>query len=135
MVELAMTLPILLLLVFALIDFSLIFQSYFAARNAARVGARVASSFHPDCDTGDLANEVTAVVNTVMEAASIPSDATAEIEFPLDASRLCGGDPGGLVAVEVHFPHRLRLLGNLLAGTGFPADVTVSATDLQRDFN
>jgi Flp pilus assembly protein TadG len=136
MVEAAMTLPFLLLILFATIEFSFYFQSYFAARNAVSVGADVATNFHPDCNATILGRVQTATLVT-LEAADLPSELVTSptITYPRGVANLCGDDPEGLVTVQLEFAHRMRVLSNLLPDTAFPLNLPIVVSDIRRDFN
>ena len=136
MVEAAVTFPILILVMFATIEFSFYFQSYFAARNAVSVGAEVATNFHADCDA-TVVDRVEGAVLITLEAAQLSSDLVTSptITYPRGISNLCGDDPQGLVAVELQFEHRMRLLSNFLAEGAFPLNLPIVVTDIRRDFN
>jgi Flp pilus assembly protein TadG len=57
LLELAIALPILMLIIGGVIDFAILFQRYEVVTNAAREGARVAVL--PDFGTADVQNRVT----------------------------------------------------------------------------
>lgn len=54
MVEMAFVMPVLLVLMFGLAEFSLVFHDYLAAMNAARVGVRQATLSQLKCKSSDL---------------------------------------------------------------------------------
>ncbi len=131
-----MTIPILLLLMFATIEFSFYFQSYFAARNAVSVAADEARVFDPDCDA-TIQNRVETAVLLTLEGANLPADLVTApvITYPRGVANLCGDDSQKLVVVQVAFEHRMRLLSNFLAEGSFPMNLPVVVSDIRRDFN
>ena len=72
MVELAIVLPILLGLLFAVAEFSLMFLNYQTVASAAREGARSASLFRPNC-AANVTGEVNQVVSTVLTSSGLPA--------------------------------------------------------------
>ena len=70
--ELALILPILLLLLMAIIQFGLIFSGQIAIAGAAREGARIAVVGVDD-------EEITLVVNNALEGSALLNDITTEV--------------------------------------------------------
>ena len=68
LVEMALVLPLLLLLVFGIIEFGRVFNAYIIVTNAAREGARFAVVGSPD------EGEITAEVLLAMASLGAPSD-------------------------------------------------------------
>ena len=58
MVEFVIILPILLMLVFAIIEFGVLFGRWQTLSNAAREGARIAVVYRSDCSVSDVEAEV-----------------------------------------------------------------------------
>src|SRR4051794_5621235 len=88
LVEFALTLPILLLLMFGIIEFGRIFQAWVTIQNAARAAARYAVTGKYDTNVfpdGSLENEWTPTVNGYagdgIPCKYDPADAAGEIVF------------------------------------------------------
>lgn len=101
LVEAALTLPLLLLLVFGVMEYSWAFLNFQHVTNAARQGARVAA--RADSMSADVTREVQAVLNsqgiTVYTLAISPGDVSAL-------------DPGDPITVTVTVPYaNLSLTG------------------------
>ncbi len=62
MLEMVIVLPFLLLVLFGILEMGLAFARYQVVANAAREGAREATLFRINCDTGDVSNEVNAAI-------------------------------------------------------------------------
>ncbi len=123
LLELAIVLPMLLVVFAAMIDFAVLFQRYQVVTNAAREGARV--GILPDYGTAD----VQARVNTYLTQAGLTAAAPAPgVDY--DAMEV---SPGGLtmnvVRVTVQYPHQFIFLGpaiSLVGGSAF-ANITLAA--------
>lgn len=90
MVELAIVLPILLLLIMGIIDFGRIYHGYLAVTTAAREGARQAAIGATDAEVEQMA-----------VAAAAPLEATAlTVQVSPGES---GRYPGTAITVEVHY--------------------------------
>jgi Flp pilus assembly protein TadG len=89
LVELAMTLPILLMLLFGIVEFGRIFNAYLVVNNAAREGARVAAVGY--------ANEE--IISTVNKAAAIFDARDLDIQIDPENSR----EQGKEVVVSVSY--------------------------------
>ncbi len=63
MLEMVMVLPLLLLVLFGIIEMGLAFARFQVVSNAAREGAREASLFRINCDAGIVTGDVQTVVN------------------------------------------------------------------------
>ena len=95
LVETALILPVLLLLVTAIIDFGLLFNSYLVISNASREGARHAA-------TGNTDAQIRAVVCNV--AASLDSDRLTITIYPDEHQ---GRDTGDSVTVTVRYGYSM----------------------------
>ncbi len=100
--EFALVVLIILLLMFAIVDFSRLFFAYATMANGVREGARYAI-VHPPDDPDDLAdaNRLATISRTRAMMVLIGSDAEIEVEYP---GRDNGSDPKCLA------PHYCRVL-------------------------
>ena len=128
LLELAIALPILMLIVGGVVDFAIMFQRYEVVTNAAREGARVAVL--PDYATADIQNRVTSYL--------LASGLTDAAPAPTVAYTTSDVSPGGpsinVVTVTVQYPHQFLLLTPLasLVGGGPHADIMLKAASTMR---
>lgn len=129
LIELALVLPILLLMFAAVVDFALMFQRYLVINNAAREGARIAVL--PGYTQTDVQNRVTQYVRQGIgdQAASpVVVLATVSIDPP-------GATPAFPAAqVTVSMTHTYLLLGPVsgLLGGGSWSSITLFARATMR---
>ena len=127
LIELAIVLPILLLVVAGIMDFGFLFQRYEVVTNAAREGARVAVL--PGYGTAD----VQARVQSYLTASGLT--ATPTVPPPVIGTVLL---PSGLsvttVTVNVQYPSQFSFIGPIAAmigGTGW-GTITLQANSVMR---
>jgi Flp pilus assembly protein TadG len=128
LLELAIALPILMLIIGGVIDFAILFQRYEVVTNAAREGARVAVL--PDFATTDVQNRVTSYL-----AASGLTDAAPAPAVSFTTSDVGVGGPSiSTVTVTVQYPHQFLLLTPLsaLVGGGPHATIMLKAASTMR---
>ena len=93
MVELTFALPLLILMLFGVMEFGRIFVEWQIVQSSARSGARSASLYRAECVPGEVRSEVTATVNAVLSANSLTNTRALEVEVSnpcsTEASRLC----------------------------------------------
>jgi Flp pilus assembly protein TadG len=127
LLELAIALPILMLIIGGVVDFAIMFQRYEVVTNAAREGARVAVL--PDFTTADIQSRVTSYLaaSGLTDAAPAPSVAYTSEVTP-------GGPSIDVVKVTVQYPHQFLLLTPLsaLVGGGPHADIMLKAVSTMR---
>ena len=106
LVEFALVLPILALLLFAIVQFGIVFTQYLALTDAVRAGAREAA-------VSRLAPDPAVSVESSVRRAAVNLD-QAELTVSV-ASTWRRGDP---VTVSARYPYELNLLGvGLRSGT------------------
>jgi len=107
MVEFAMVAPILLLLVFGIIQFGITFNNYLTLTDAVRAGARQAAV------SRTLSDPVGAATNRVISAASDLNTSDLDITVtPYDPSHgTSTWVQGGDVTVKASYPYSISLLG------------------------
>jgi Flp pilus assembly protein TadG len=107
MVEFVIVAPILLLLVFGLVQFGILFNNYVTLTDAVRTGARQAAV------SRSLQDPVGTTVNRVTRAAGHLK--TSDLEVSVDAYDPVSGTPtwahGGDVTVTASYPYSINLLG------------------------
>lgn len=114
LIELAFTLPLLLLVLVGIMDFGFLFQRYEAITNAAREGARV--GILPGYQDADIADRV----NRYLLAAGFqPPSPGAPVTTPAIARTTVtpagGGTAFTVVQVTVTHPYRFMFLGPIAA--------------------
>jgi Flp pilus assembly protein TadG len=131
LIELAIVLPILLLVFVGIIDFALVMQRFLTISNAAREGARIAVL--PGYSQTDVQNRVTQYVregtgdNTVS-----PTTVLTPVTIDPDGA---GGKPGFAAAqVTVTMTHSYLFLGPVsgLFGGGSFSSITLTARSTMR---
>jgi Flp pilus assembly protein TadG len=110
LVEFAIVLPLLLLVLFGIIDFGMLFHRYQVVTNAAREGARVAVL--PLYSNDDVA----ARVNQYLVAAGFTETATVPPPVRLPVS--LGGQCINVVTVSVDYPFTYSALGGIASYFG-----------------
>ncbi len=104
-VEFAIVLPLLILLVFGIIEFSIAYNREQGLHAAAREGARVAAL--PQSTSTDITNRVKSALNGVLSASEIQ---TVTITITPSGSQPCNGAaPGTHVVVTVSVPNQLSI--------------------------
>jgi Flp pilus assembly protein TadG len=109
MVEFAIVLPLLLLVLFAILQFGVVFKDYIALTDAVRVGARKASVSRevPDPVGTSKAAVVTAGVNLNLSTNDV------QLTYPSGAP----WSPGSDVTVTATHPYSINILG-VVVGSG-----------------
>ena len=131
LIELAMILPLLLLLIGGIVDFAFMFQAFEAVNNAAREGARV--SVLPGYNTTDVQNRVAAYITAA--GLNSANATTARNAVTLSAAQGGGSSTSPGYEVRVTYTHTFTMLGPLvtLASAGsFPNSVNLVAVSTMR---
>jgi len=85
MVEMVIVLPLLLMVLFAIMEFGVLFGRWQTVTNAAREGARTAVVFRTDCDANAVRTEVKDVVKNYAAGIGITL-----IDTDITVSGICG---------------------------------------------
>jgi Flp pilus assembly protein TadG len=129
LIELAIVLPMLLLVFVAIVDFALVFQRYLTISNAAREGARIAVL--PGYTQADVQNRVTQYVREgIGDSAASPT--TVLITVTIDPPGPTPAFPAAQVTVTLS--HSYLFLGPVsgLLGGGSFTSVTLAARSTMR---
>jgi Flp pilus assembly protein TadG len=128
-IEMALVLPLLLLVVLGIAEFGLLFQQYEVITNAAREGARIAVL--PDYTAADARNRATAYV-TQSIAGGAGGTPTVTVGAPVTVD-LGGGHTMTTVTVTVTYPHPFTFLSGIATyfGSTF-GTATLTATSTMR---
>lgn len=106
-IEMVFVLPFLLLLLFAVAEFSIVFGRWQTVTNAAREGARTAVVYRAPCDVAT----VTAAVRDRVRKYAAPAGLIIS-DAQITVSGVCG-DPTTNSSVEVTVPYQFKVLMNL----------------------
>jgi len=128
MIEMALTLPLLLLLSVSVFEFGRAFQTWQVLTNATREGARIASL------PGTTDAAVSTRVQEYLQAGQLPSASFSSILITRDVMISIGGVDKSASKVTVSYPFEFMVLqpvaGLVVPGTdvGEPITLSVSAT-------
>ena len=126
LIEVALTLPLLLLVVLGIIEFGFVFQQYEVVTNAAREGARVAVL------PGYLPSDAQTRVNDYLNAAGLNASlATTNVNIlaPVSVGTNCMSP----VQVTVAYPHPVPFVGGIMTYFGGSSgSLTLSASSTMR---
>jgi len=100
MTEFALVLPVLALILFAVLQFGIVFNNYVTLTDAARAGARRAAVSRQD------PNRDSAVITAVKNSASDLDQSKLSVPPPSST-----WDPGSDVTVTASYPYSISLLG------------------------
>ena len=126
LVEFALVFPLLLLVMFGIMDFGLLFQRYETVTNAAREGARIAVL------PGYAQADVQARVTQYLAASGLT--ATPTFAYTAPQALNVGGACVTITGVTVGYPHEYLFIGGivgLFGGSGFTT-TTLTATARMR---
>lgn len=122
LIELALVLPLLLLLIGGIVDFAFMFQAFEVINNAAREGARVAVL--PGYTTSDAQARVAAYVTA---AGLTATPATAVTQINLANGSGPGAPTSRAFQVQVTYVHQFTMLRSIVANS-----VTLVARSVMR---
>jgi Flp pilus assembly protein TadG len=129
LIEFALAFPLLLLVVFGIIDFGLLFQKYEAVTDAAREGARIAVL--PDYAANLTAN-VTERVNQYLDAAGL-TDPARSVTVGGPTALTVGGNCVSTYSVTVTYPYGYSFVGGIASYFGATLNPgTLTATTSMR---
>ena len=124
-VELALILPILIVLIGAIIDFGWLYSCQISANNAVREAARYASIHIYDSSTDD--DEALAQSIVITEAVQLPADTTTVVLDLLDM------DSDGVEdSVQVTVTAPVKLLTGISSTIMGKNEITISASSIMR---
>ncbi len=113
LVESALTLPLLLLLIFGMIDLGIAVQRAALCHEAARMGARMAIVHGADAlqhgvwSVDQAVAAIHARIDPILEAAAVdPANVQVTVTWQKSGSGPYLNSPGSLVTVQVSIPHR-----------------------------
>jgi Flp pilus assembly protein TadG len=136
LVEFALVVPILLLLVFGIIEFARAWQTYQTLTDAAREGARrsVVIPVTPTLTAAQSAAHHQSVVDSVRVSLSRatldPNQATITASVP--AGELFPGQPNTPVTVRIEYRFQFIVIGRLIGWTTGQDRITFSTSSVMR---
>jgi len=107
MVEFVIILPLLLTILFATVEFGVLFGKWQTLTNAAREGARTAVVFRRNCDVGAVTSEV----RTRVQAYAAPMGINLT-DADIAVNGVCGSSDTSSV-INVQLPYKFQVLQNL----------------------
>jgi Flp pilus assembly protein TadG len=113
MTEFAVVLPLLVVLLFGIVQFGIIFNNYVTLTDAVRAGARVAAV------SREAGNPTSAATDAVRSSA--PGLDTGRLPITVDST----WQPGSDVTVTAKYPYSVKLLGWVVAS----GDLTSKTTE------
>ena len=128
LVEFALVFPLLLLVLFGIMDFGLLFQRYETVTNAAREGARIAVL------NGYTEFDVEARVNQYLAASGLTTLPASAISYTPPQALNVGGACVTITGVTVGYPHQYIVIGHIIGlfGGGSFTTTTLTATARMR---
>jgi Flp pilus assembly protein TadG len=115
LIELALVLPILLLVLAAIVDFGFLFQRWESLTNAAREGARIATL--PGY-SGGAGGDVEARIRNYLTATGMPAGPAVIPPVVYSTETLPSGRTVSVATVSVSYPAQLQYLGPIAALVG-----------------
>jgi Flp pilus assembly protein TadG len=116
-VEFALVLPLLIALVFGIVEFSIALYDKAMITNASREGARAGIVYRSDPSTGQWSpltqGEITTIVNNYLSNYLITFGASTTATVQVTPS---GVSPGGQLTVQVTYPYTFLVLPNFVLG-------------------
>jgi Flp pilus assembly protein TadG len=131
LIELAIALPILLLVIAGIMDFGFLFERYEVVTNAAREGARMAVLTGYSCDN-TLTSDVGSRVQTYLSTSGLTD--TPTVNCGTSTQTLPSGLTVQVATVTVTYPSSFLFIGPIaaLVGGSSPGTVTLQAVSVMR---
>jgi Flp pilus assembly protein TadG len=128
MVELTFALPLLVVMLFGVMEFGRLFVEWQIVQSSARSGARSASLYRAQCLPDAVRNEVTATVNAVLSANPLTKARTLEVEV----SNPCSTQASQLCCVTVRLHTDLGVLQSIVEIVSGKPNVILASTAVMR---
>jgi Flp pilus assembly protein TadG len=137
-VEFALILPLLVVIVFGIIEFSILFYDKAMVTNASREGARVGIVFNVDGNGDWVAVDdgtITTTVNNYLRDNILSRDYLINLGNPSATTASttmtrAGGSPGGTLTVSVTYTYTFMVIPNFIASIVNP--ITLTAQTVMR---
>ena len=122
MVEFAIILPVLLLILFAILQFGIVFNNYIQVTSAAREGARKASVSR----SGNTCSAVQTLATTAAKAAAPGlKQSSVTVTIPTSTCTSNALVQGSDYAVKVAYPYSISLIGLVVASGTLSSTTTI----------
>ena len=128
MLETALVLPVVLLLLFSVVEFGRVYAEWNTVQSSARAGARAASLFRAQCDAIAVESEVSATVAAVIYSNPLTRGKDPEVTV----SNACSTDADRLSCVTVKVLTDFSLLAGLSGFFAAPGGFTLESTSVMR---
>ena len=122
-VEMAIVLPLLLMMLFGIGEFGIAFTRWQSLTNATREGARVGVVFRSPCNAGTVTTQIDNTIQTFAATSGITATITTNV------TGACGG-VGTPLNVTTSVPHNFVLLPGL---AGLPSTINLNASSTMRN--
>jgi len=122
MVEMVIITPLLLMMIFAIVEFGVMFGRWQTLSNAAREGARTAIVFRAPCDPATVTDEVRARVRDYAASLGMTLPDAA-----ITVTGACGGT-NSTSAVNVTSPYSFRVLPGFASAVNPTIDLVGTST-------
>jgi hypothetical protein len=132
--ETVLVLPVVLLLILGLADFSFAFKDYLVAGNAAAEAVRTATLYQSPCVPGNLETNARNNAEDLLHAGGVEAAQITDIDIDHTQPGLDLCQPGMLIA-EIDVRSELAFLGSMFPISFGPIDFTASATALNENGN
>lgn len=128
MLETALVLPVVLLLLFSVVEFGRVYAEWNTVQASARAGARAASLFRAQCDAVSVENEVAATVAAVISSNPLTRGKDPEVTV----SNACSTDADRLSCVTVKVPTDFGVLAGFSSFFSAPGGFSLESTSVMR---
>ena len=128
MVEMAFVLPLLLLLLFGVLEFGRLFVEWQIVQSAAHSGVRSASLYRAECAAATVEQEVRATVDAVISANPLTRRKASEVVV----DNPCSTQAEQLSCVTVRLQSDYGVLGGFASLFSSQPDVTLEAISVMR---
>ena len=128
MLETALVLPVVLLLLFSVVEFGRVYAEWNTVQASARAGARAASLFRAQCDAVSVENEVAATVAAVIASNPLTRGKDPEVTV----SNACSTDADRLSCVTVKVPTDFGVLAGFSSFLSAPGGFSLESTSVMR---
>ena len=128
MVEMAMILPLLLTMLFGVMEFGRLFVEWQIVQSSARSGARSAALYRAQCVPGTVIGEVMATVNAVIAANPLTQSKPIEV----DVANPCSTQASQLCCVTVRLHTDLGVLNSVAEVISGQPTLVLTSTAVMR---
>jgi Flp pilus assembly protein TadG len=128
MVEMAMILPLLLTMLFGVIEFGRLFVEWQIVQSSARSGARSAALYRAECNPSVVLNEVSATVSAVIGANPMTQSKALEV----DVANACSTQASQLCCVTVRLHTDLGILSDVAEVISGDPTLVLTSTAVMR---